>query len=62
MKKKNHQKGSLLFEDGNPCIRCKKVQGKTQLHGCPLAEAIDGDTSAQCNCCNVCYSKCALEV
>jgi hypothetical protein len=55
------KKERKILDISNVC-KCGK-SGSSTGNICPLNEVIPPfDISKKCNCCNVCYSKCALEV
>lgn len=54
-------KGKLKYGECDGCsIDCREVG--TDMHICPFAEDIHGDSNEICNCCTECTNQCAMDI
>jgi len=57
----NPKKGPKVLDPANVCKRCGRKSGQA-THECPLANVLPGPGPTTCNCCDACWSRCAMEV
>jgi len=50
-----------LNEKVKLCSSCNKNPAN-ELHICPYAEDIDGDSESKCDCCDECWGNCADDI
>jgi hypothetical protein len=44
------------------CETCGNNEGTSELHTCPYAEDINGDSESMCNCCSDCEYECCMDI
>ena len=44
------------------CETCGNNEGTSELHTCPYAEDIHGDSESMCNCCSDCEYECCMDI